>query len=234
MRGDAEPCLAAGGERPAGAVRGNVAYVSGVPMDIGQRRQLYINFIGWCGGSPVDLYVSTWRNAVVAQNFKSARIDMAIDGHIREPFPWCGRLDTHFAPDGDRQQVWEDRGDFPWLAYQDTASGRQLQGVFIDSGEVRVFRLKAGEEMPHFKGCAESLGFSRFALGHAVLRGEFSVTVGGEQTLRLAPGFWGDAELTWSVHDLDARSEVARGEGSEVRFRAAPQVRYMVEVRRSL
>ena len=81
-RPGAQACLTADDGRILGAVSGNVVYLSGVPTDIDQRRELYVNFIRWCGGEPVDLYLSRWQDALIAHNFKSAHTDIRVDGRV--------------------------------------------------------------------------------------------------------------------------------------------------------
>jgi len=132
----------------------------------------------------------------------------------------------------NKPQVWEVRGDFPWLAFQDTPQGRRLQGVFIDSGESRVFKAEQGELMPHFKDVSDSLGFRDFALGYTVLRGTATVATTVTQALRIAPGFWGDAPLKWAVYDLKNRVTMGEGEGRAIRFQGRPDVSYMIQVER--
>ena len=215
---DGAEIVATAGGKPVFVVRANVAYLSAMPFDLAVRTQLYRNFLQWCGARVHDLYVSRFANAIVLQNYKSEFIRTWVDGEILQQFPQITpRVVMEGAADG---QLWEMKGDFPWLAYEDTPRGKAIEAIHFDTCQVRVFQHMQGPVYPHFESCPEGLGFTRFTLGTLRARGYFKVSAPGTYTLRLATGMWGDRKVRWQLtkdQPLDERI-LAKGDGSDISF----------------
>ena len=210
------------------AVQENVAYMSGIPSGISDWRQLLLNFARWTGATVEPLIVSQFENAIVVQNFRPELEDLRKQSLGEKN--WIGQV---LMKDRSwKGQLREMRRDLPWLAYTRGEEGIQVEGLRLATMEVQVIQKREGEELPHFEGTPQEMGFSEFTLGWDHVVGKFEVSQAGEKLLRYAAGKWGGTPVAWQVNEVNSPHSIAEGSTAEIRFRAQPGKQYYLILRR--
>ena len=224
-RRGANPLLQNGRDGVVGAVREGVAFLAGMPMQPDQQRQLYLNFLRWCGLQPPKVVISQFEHATVAQYF-DPRIEDNY-GNVRGP-DWYGSV---AMADNRSAGLWEVRKDIPWLAYHHEGDRTVVEGVRLKPLEVTAFRKEESREMPHFEHLSEGVGIDTFWYDPFHIVAQLSVASDTQVTAKFAPAHWGDKPFRWFVFDQSTNRRVAEGDGRNIRFSAKSGVSYILGAR---